>query len=202
MKLTGYDIDSAHNRKTVRLSRTEESGLPEIELTVEALPSNYWEELEREIPDPVPPQVGVERDSSGKPMTDEQGRPVPKFDWTDETYRRKQKEAQSLQSVKMVVDGLADGEVAFDAEKDPQDPVAYYRAVQREMQQFGFNLGDVVKLARAVQKVSNISGSDIEEAMDGFFGEDDSASSSSNGPRPRSSAGAGTAGAASPAPSG
>lgn len=201
MRLKNYDIDAAHNRKTITLSRTEESGLPEIELTVEALPSDYWEELEREIPDPVPPQTGLQRDESGKVMFDEQGRPVPKFDWTDENYRQKQKEAQSLQSVKMVVDGLADGEVEFRAEKS-DDPVAYYRAVQREMREFGLNLGDVVRIARAVQDVSNISGSDIEEAMDGFFGEDSSPSNSSNGPSPRSSDGATPTGAASPVPSG
>lgn len=174
MKLTRYeDVNDITDRRTVLL-REDDPDLPDIELTLEALPPDWDDEVERELPSPNPPRVGVEKKSSGRPVFDpDTGRPVPRYDEHDEGFLRERREINKLQSVKMVVDGLADGEVAFDATFDPNNPRDYYRDVLREMKEFGFGMGDLVTVIEEIGELSGISEDELDRAKRDFFETED-----------------------------
>lgn len=170
MRLTQYpDRTSIRNEATVQLPRNEAAG-GDIFLDVVALPPDYPEDVEREIPSPTPPRLGIEKDEDGKPIFDpETGRPVVRYNEADADFQRKRQRAQTLQTVKYAVDALKEGQIEFEADTRDLEGAEYYEAVLREMREYGFSLGDVAKLCASAQRVSGLSEDEIEKATEGFF---------------------------------
>lgn len=175
MRLTSQNVSSIRNKRTIMLPRAE--GRDGVTLTVYALPPTYPEDAEREIPSPRPQWKGeYARDRRGKIEQDKQGRPMKVYDEDDAKYQAELREAQQLQTVKMVVDALDPSEIQFEASRNGQEPKAYYAAVRRELAAFGFSVGDLAYLVRAVAEVSGIDQEAIRAARADFFEADSSPS--------------------------
>jgi hypothetical protein len=151
-----------------------------ITLTLHALPGDYADEAEREIPSPQPERLGVLRDRKGRFEKDERGRPVMQYAEDKPEYLAALQEAQQLQIIKTVADALDPTEVEFSTQKNGQSPKQYYTAVWREMVAFGFSVGDLVELAKAVAEVSNLREEDLGEAIPDFFAKESSRPGSSS----------------------
>ena len=174
MKLLNDDRTSVRNVTQVILRRV---GGYTVTLTVRALLPTYPEDAERELPSPVLPWKGeFVRDKRGKVEKNERGHPIKIHDDQDPKYLAELREVQQLQTVKMIVDALDPAEVQFTATRDGQDPQAYYRAVRAELAAFGFSVGDLAALVRAVAEVSGIDEVAIRSARADFFEEEGSTS--------------------------
>lgn len=167
MRLAQTERTNIRNRTTVTLEREDES----VTLTVYALPPTYADEAEEELPSPQPRKLGVSRDKKGRLDKDEMGRPVYDYDEDDEQYKRDLRAVKELQSIKMIVDALDPEEVSFEAKKDA-NPRLYYEAVRREMTSFGFSIGDIVAIVKAVGRVSGIDDEAMKAARTDFFEEE------------------------------
>lgn len=173
MRLAQTEATNIRNRSTVTLERSEESGLEPITLTIYALPPTYADEAEAEIPSPNPPFKGLSRNKKGRLDKDDQGRPIKLYDEQDPGYVKESQVVKQLQSVKMVVDALDLKEANFETQKEGMDPKDYYTAIRQEMKDYGFSIGDLVKLIEAVAAVSNIDEETAGKAKADFFETED-----------------------------
>jgi hypothetical protein len=177
MRLLHDDRTNVRDQMAVTLNRR---GMDPITLTLHALPSDYADEAEREIPSPRPERLGVLKDRKGRLEKDERGRPVIQYAEDKPEYLAALQEAQQLQAIKMIADALDPAEVEFGVQKNGQLPKQYYEAVRREMVAFGFSVGDLVELVKAVAEVSNLREEDLEGAMPDFFAKESSRLGSSS----------------------
>ena len=174
MRLLQDDRTSVRNVNRVELKRASDKALT---LTVRALSPTYPEDAERELPSPVAPFRGEYiRDKRGRIEKDERGQPIRVLDEQDPKYLADVRETQQLQTVKMIVDALDPAEVQFTISRDGIDPKTYYQAVRQEFTAFGFSIGDLAALVRAVAEVSGIDDGAIRAARADFFDEDTSLS--------------------------
>jgi len=173
VRLAQTEATNIRNRSTVTLERSEESGLEPIKLTIYALPPTYGDEAEAELPSPKSPYQGFSRNKKGRLDKDDQGKPIKMYDEQDAEYVKESQIVRQLQSVKMVVDALDPSEVEFTSHKDESNPKEYYASIRQEMTDFGFSVGDMVKLIEAVAEVSNIDEETAGKAKADFFETED-----------------------------
>ncbi len=167
MRLTKYDVKGIHQNEGVQLR----NGDAPVEWQIQALPPDWDDTAEVELPSPMPPRLGVETSGpKNRPVTDpETGRPVIKYNETDPKYLKQVRETKKLQAVKMLIDGTVPGQVVFDSQLDPADPKAHYRAVLTELKEFGFSMGDLLTLVRRIGTISGIGEDEVKSAEAGFF---------------------------------
>lgn len=139
-----------------------------ITLKIQALAPDYDDSVEAELPSPQPERLGVEKDGKGKVLMDESNRPVVRYKDQDPAYLKAVSKNGKLQAIKMLVDGLVPGEMDFDAKLDPDDPPAFYRAVLAELKAFGFTMGDLLGIVKAVGALSGIGDEEIKIAERDF----------------------------------
>lgn len=168
MRLTRYDVETIRSTETFIL-RPDADGLPEITIEIQSLPPDWDDEAERELPTPQPPHLGVDTDQKGRvrfnPTT---GRPIQRYNEQDPKYQAALQATKKLQSVKMFLDGIAPGQLDFSASKDPDDAATYYRAVLAELKEFGITMGDLVRVTKAIGRLSGLTDEDMEAATAGF----------------------------------
>lgn len=165
MRLTNDDRANIRDHTVVELAR--KSG-PPIKLTLWSVGPDYMERAEAELPSPVPKRTGFVKDRRGQ-LQIKDGRPVPLYDTEDPTFRRETKRIGRLQTIKMIHDALDPSEVQFTVERNGGDPAAYYEAIERELHEFGFSLGDLKTLMDGVVEVSNMRREDVDAAKADFF---------------------------------
>ena len=68
----------------------------------------------------------------------------------------------------MLLDGSVAGQIVFEAQLDPADPKAYYRAVLLELKEFGFSMGDLLMLVKRIGALSGIGEDEVKKAEAGF----------------------------------
>ena len=168
MRLTHIDTPTIHNTTTVTLKRSESLGLPPITLTIHALPPDFPDEQEREIPSPRPKATGFMTDKKGRLQKDEMDRPIKTYDDDEPEYVAAVQRVRQLQSIKLIVDALDPSEVEFTATKDG-DAAVYYEACRKEMGAFGISIGDMLDLIKAATKTSGIDPDDLKVARADFF---------------------------------
>lgn len=169
MRLTNIDQTSIRNKSVVTLERSSESGLPDIRLTIYALPPTYPDDAEAELPSPQARFTGFAKDGKGRVEKDANNKPVKLYDDDDPDYLKELARVRQLQSIKMIYDATDHDEIQFDAKLDSQKPEEFYTAIRQEMNDFGFSLGDFVALIEAVSEVSGIDDEDLEAARTDFF---------------------------------
>lgn len=168
MRLVGLEqISSIRTEQAVEL-RPATDDSPAIVLRVHNLPPDYGESVESELPTPVATRAGWEKDEKGRLVQGPDGRPLPKYLTDDGGYRKRLREVQQLQAVKMIVDALVPGQIEFGVRREDEEPMEYYRAIRQEMKEFGFGVGDFVALVTAISDVSGVSEEEVKAATAGF----------------------------------
>lgn len=168
MRLKGYSGEFIRDYRKITLDRPD--GTPPVMLTVHALPSTFMDEAELEIPSPTPPKLGVSRNKKGRIDRDAvSGRPLILYDEQDPDYLREVAKVRVLQTFKMIIDALDPDEIEFEADKPSMTPRAYYEACRKEMDAFGFSLGDYNALMQAVSDLTGVSEEDMQLAESDFF---------------------------------
>ena len=140
---------------------------PDVEIEIQSLPPDYDDTVEIELPAPEATRLGIEKDGKGKAVLDDQGRTVMRYDTEDADYKRAVTRHGKLQAIKILVDGIAPGQIDFEATLG-EDAPAYYQAVLQELKAFGFGLGDVLSVVKAVSDLSGISDEDMRAAEADF----------------------------------
>ena len=138
-----------------------------IEIEIQALPPDYDDTVEAELPSPVAARLGVETDGKGRPVLDDRGRTIMRYDVEDADYKKAVSRNGKLQAIKMFVDGLGPGQIAWEATLDNDGP-AFYNAVQAELKAFGFSMGDLLGAVKAIGVLSGISDEDMKAAEEDF----------------------------------
>jgi hypothetical protein len=181
MRLEGYDhveniaVSQEFTLRPAITGESQEHGAPPVEvspaitLTLVPLPPDWDTVMEKELPTPKPKLLGILRDQKGRPIIVD-GKPIMNYETEDENYQTAMARHGKRQTVMMVLRGIEEGKLVLEAQKDQYDnPGAYYDAVLKEMMAFGVNLGDVVKMSKAIGKVSGITEEDVDAATRSFF---------------------------------
>ena len=167
MRLTKYDdVTGIHQKEIVHLRNGDQP----IEWEIQALPPDYDDTTEAELPSPIPPRLGVEtKGPKERPVLDaDTGRPLIKYNETDPDYRKLVRETNKLQAIKMFLDGSVAGQVEFDSQLDMSDARLHYRAVLRELKEFGFSMGDVLTIVGRIATLSGLGEDEVKKAEAGF----------------------------------
>lgn len=165
MKLIGHAVGTIEKITTVTLR--EEPDV--IALRFRALPPTYADDAEGVLPSPDPPRVGPLRGKGGIIERDGAGRPIIEYNELDAKYVSDTRNVNELQGIKMIVDAALPDQFAFSAELNGAgDHVLYYETIRTELAEFGFNLGDVMRMIRAIRQVSGISDADMKAGLEGF----------------------------------
>ncbi len=139
-----------------------------LEIEIQALPPDYDDTVEAELPSPEATRLGIEKDAKGKAVLDDQGRTVMRYDTEDADYKKAVSRNGKLQAIKMFVDGIAPGQIDFEAKLEDDGP-AFYWAVLGELKAFGFSLGDLLEIVKAIGVLSGISDEDMKAAEADFI---------------------------------
>lgn len=137
------------------------------------LPLGFPIQLERILPEPVPPKTGkCVKDERGDPVL-LNGKPIPEVDWQNSEYRLAKSEHETLVSVFMLYTSMkaAMPDLEFDAEVEFADKSLrdkrFAVALEHEFAKNGFSL-DVIRLL--LSKMREINGLDgALEVADGFL---------------------------------
>ena len=87
----------------------------------------------------------------------------------DPKYVAAVRNINELQGIRMIVDAALPDQFAFAAELNGAgNHVQYYEAIRAELSEFGFSIGDVMVMVRAIRKVSGISDADMKAGVEGF----------------------------------
>lgn len=143
----------------------------DLQLTVTALPIGYDEELERGLPNPVPPVRGPLRDERGS-LLREAGRPVPFYDTFDPKYQAERRQAMRRRMTLMIREALrGDSQVQWETpeEKGGRSDADYADALYAEMRAFGFTEGDLAALIGAVVQASSLTEEELAKGREQFF---------------------------------
>lgn len=137
--------------------------------TLCALPLDFYDELEKELPRPVPPKA-IARDKNGKVERDETGKPIILVYEDDQNYLKQKKEVDTLQSVALVVRSLSqDTNVEFDSKRENfSTPKEYYQAVHEELKK-SVSLHVFLKLVKETSSMLEIKPEETEDAKKNFL---------------------------------
>lgn len=153
---------------SIRITETVEI-IEGVEITVQDLPPDYGQRLREIMPEPRPRRLGPLKDDRGR-IVREGKYPVYEYATDDPEYIKKLDERDELSLIFFVVEGIAEGQVEFSAKLADFDGngIAWLRAVQREMIEFGWGQSQVKRVAVAVQALSDLTEEGIEEATEDF----------------------------------
>ena len=160
MRLTQHDVTSIRQIEDYELR-------PGMMIQIQALPPDYDDEVESELPSPQPERLGVEKDKKGNPVLDSDNKPIIRYKDDDPEYMKASSRNGKLHAIYLMVQGLVPGQIEFTAQKDGDLP-AYYHSVLIELREFGFSMGDLLGLVRAISKLSGITSEDIKAAEADF----------------------------------
>ena len=166
MRLTKYDVTSIRQVEDFYLR-------PDMPIQIQALPPDYDDQVEAELPSPQPERLGMEKDSKDRVILDENQKPLVRYKDDDPDYLKAVSQNGKLHAIYLMVEGIVPGQIQFEAQKDPDNPREFYKAVMGELRDFGFSMGDLLKLVRAISKLSGITEEDIKAAEADFSSAED-----------------------------
>ena len=166
MRLTKYDVTSIRQVEDFQLR-------PDMTIQIQALPPDYDDAVEAELPSPQPGRLGVEKDENGKVILDENQKPIIRYEDDDPAHIKAANENGKLHAIYLLVKGLVPGQIEFETERDPDKPREFYKAIMGELRDFGFSMGDLLKFVRAISKLSGITEEDIKAAEADFSSAED-----------------------------
>ena len=136
-----------------------EIGKKTLILNCSPVPFDFLDHLEREIPSPHPPRIGMILSRQGRPAVDENGNPIIEYNEQDPAYLAKLREVDNLHHVVIAYVALKDcSEVEFEAEYPTEKNANYktfYKKIQKELQDFGFSAGHMKRIKEGVQGDKN-----------------------------------------------
>jgi hypothetical protein len=137
-------------------------------IQIQALPPDYDDQVEAELPSPQPERLGVEKDAKGNPILDSENKPIIRYKDDDLEHLKAASRMGKLHAIYLMVEGIVPGQIEFQVQKDPDKREAFYEAILVELREFGFSMGDLLKIVKAISKLSGISAEDIKAAEAGF----------------------------------
>lgn len=158
-----------HSTEVASIKETEEFVIRDntehgrIAFTLQALPPDWDESAEEELPSPKPPRLGFEMNKKGRVMMDTDGERIEKFNEDDPTYLAALRDHYKLLAVKMILDAIVPGQIEFSAATKDDGLAEFYRSALVEMKQFGFSIGDIVALGKKVTNLSGLDDDDVKE---------------------------------------
>jgi len=104
------------------------------------------------------------------PMT---GRPLPMYDEADPAFQAKRRERNQLSTTAMLHYAMgADANIAWTSKRDTfASDVDFYKAVYKEIVDFGFSIGDFTMMVEFILDISNLRTDDLKEAKEDFLSE-------------------------------
>ena len=156
------------NRRTVVIPRDDNN---HIHLQVEALRAGFTDEINKRLPDPVPPSKGVAVDRDGKILYDEKGRARQFADTSNPEYRAAAAENNRRQFSLYVVEALQiDQNVTFETKREScANDADFADKIYQELVDWGFSEGDVALLVNEIMKASNFDEEQLREARSAFL---------------------------------
>lgn len=141
----------------------------DIIFTIAALPIDFADEIERDIPSPTVPKTFA-KDNKGKLEKDTNGRPVVVENYDDENYKKQKKEVESLQNAAMIYKSLqSDKNIEFDAKRENfSTPKDFYKAIYEEFKTV-FSLQTFLTLVNETSKLIQIRKEEVEDASESFL---------------------------------
>ena len=138
-----------------------------FKLSVRAVRYGFVEDVERAIPDPVPP-VELVRDAAGAVLRDENGMALKTEKTHDADYQFACGRARALRLVLQVREGLSsDPSVTFDTK--PALDRACAEGTEREMKEAGFTDSEVVQIFNKVCELNRGGPKRVDEKAEGFL---------------------------------
>ena len=167
MKIEGADLAIA--QKEFLITRP---GKDAISLLCTAIPYGFNEQIEKEIPDPIPRKKGFMKDVRNRVLKDPETR-KPMIEYDDETPDFKAREARinRLQSIYMIHEALkSDPRISFEAQRDKFETTEdWASAIDAEFRAAGFSIGEMTKLLTFVCELSGMSKEQIDEVKESFL---------------------------------
>ena len=161
----------APGRNTAKVTLARPSGEP-LELTLQALPLGFTEQLEEWIPSPSPPQDGFLRGDDRKLVKDSSGRPIAKYDTQNAAYLVEDRKAKSLQNALAIAEALeADQRVKFKAKPNKNRMREYAEGILAELDEFGFSEADLGSLITGVVTASSVTAARLTRLREDFLSE-------------------------------
>lgn len=131
-----------------------------VVLNLKPLPYDFLSIIEKRLPSPRPPQVGILKDSRGRWVRDENGRPVPEYNENDPEYKTQVEEINDLQATAFLYEGLkGDKDISFEAIEPHHDEKKwkdFYKQVREELKQAGMSMAQRTIILQALQNDSNM----------------------------------------------
>ena len=147
-----------------------------LTLKLTALPIGFMEQLERDIPSPVPKQIGWlrTRGNRGSFIKGSDGRMVPELNNEDPKFKLAEEIARRLQNILCITEALrGESKIEFATKlAGSKSRLAYAEGLLAEFLAFGFSFGDLGKLVVATIDVSGVTGDKIQAARESFLSED------------------------------
>ena len=127
-----------------------------IVLNLKPLPYDFLSIIEKRLPSPKPPQIGVLKDSRGRWVKDDFGRPIPELNENDAKYKAKVEEINDLQATAFLYEGLkGDSEIEFETEEPTtekqKDWQAFYEKIREELKNAGMSMSQRTIIVQALQ---------------------------------------------------
>ena len=127
-----------------------------IVLNLKPLPYDFLSVIEKRLPSPKPPQVGVLKDSRGRWMKDDFGRPIPEYNENDTKYKSRVEEINDLQSTAFLYEGLkGDTEIEFETAEPDTDKQEeweeFYKKIREELKSAGMSMSQRTIIIQTLQ---------------------------------------------------
>ena len=168
MKINGQ-YPQSHQVYSFTLNRT--SGHP-LTFRLRPLPLGFQNQLRQRGLFPPTPPVTVTRDSTGKPIRDQQGMALTQFDSNDQNYQADLELYHQRVAVVAIIESLRDDdEIVFESTLTGDHPSSwreYADAVFAELEEAGFTAGDLISLCHEVCKLSNLTDQHLSAAQANF----------------------------------
>jgi hypothetical protein len=167
MKIEGHDLSGPRTARITFLG---------ADVTIQALPLSFQEELDRLLPIPKP-RLTPALDSNGRPIRDENRQVIPVPDVADLRFIREERHVSSLRMAAAVHKALeADPNVRWEAAREAfRKPEDFYDAVLKELYATGMSVGDLLGISGEIRNLGERVGEDLDRARQGFSQGDDEA---------------------------
>jgi len=151
MKLNGKDL-KIEKKEIVELEINNEV----VPIQVNALPIDFYEILEKNIPSPKPQVIGVLKDVKGNVLR-ENDKVIPLTNEKTVEFQEKVNLCNRRQATYILLEGLKKSEFSFDTqEKDCSNFLEYLDFIYEELKESGLTLGMQTKIINAINKASDL----------------------------------------------
>ncbi len=168
MKIKGIRVSAVNHGSLTLVKKSGE----DITLQFRSLPLNFTDEVNKEIPSPIPKTTDYLKDRRGRPVRDpDTGKPIMLTDEDSPEFKQSLSKANRRQTTLMLFEALKeDSAVEFENKREDFPSIsAWADAIYEELNTAGFSVGDLAAMISFMMELSNIKEEELEEARADFL---------------------------------